>query len=680
MSATTITVNKPTGTVVIQGSGPTQTVNLTTGKTQVVQLGSLSAAVNQQITQAVASATASAETATAAASTATNDAGVATEAAGTATAQATIATEEAGAAAASAIASANAYGAIANGAATDAGALTGAEIVPLSRTAGLLQTTLAKAAAWTIQTAATFSPSLAGIIARTVQSVLADTYNVKNWGAVGNYVTNDTAAIAAAVRTLVTIGKPFALFFPSGYYIVNATTLFNQTLDCNQLVSGITLYGPPTHTTFNSGGDGPAVIAVPNGTTLTSVFDLRACNHINISNLSFTGPSTVTQFINLGAQGCANSETIGETGNIENCKMYGAQYGVNAYDNSGIKIINCNISQAQTNAVLFNACGDFNLVNNLFNNTGPLIYNRGTPSTQISTNYYQGAAVLIYGGGGDGNITGGKIEVNNKGVVLDSVQGVNISGIVFDKNAEFAVGIGGNQTISGQTGLGYQPRSISVTGCHFSSSGMIGTYGCHIYVNNFGVNLQTIATITGNTFGYGGTKGIDYDTTVDTLITAVGPAAVINAVNNGTSGSFITVNSTGNQYYGGAQTYTFQSFTASTTFRSQGDYVDNVNMPNNLSGGANVLSTSVVLTASFTFFGGTLPAFGTAGYYVNLPFTSMPGVKYGDFIQIAAPVSHAGISIEAWVSSTGTVTGHMVNLAATSSASPQGTFTLRCIK
>jgi hypothetical protein len=85
MSKTTITVNKPTGTVVIQGSGPTQTVNLTTGETQVVQLGSLSAAVNQQITQAVASTTASAATATAAAATATSEAGVATAAATAAT-------------------------------------------------------------------------------------------------------------------------------------------------------------------------------------------------------------------------------------------------------------------------------------------------------------------------------------------------------------------------------------------------------------------------------------------------------------------------------------------------------------------------------------------------------------------------------------------------------------------
>lgn len=111
------------------------------GQTQVVQLGTLSAAVNQQITQAVSSATSSASTATAAASTATTEAGVATTAASTAT-------TEAQAAATSAAASANAYSAIANGAATDAGALTGAEVVPVSRGSGLLSTTLTKIANW----------------------------------------------------------------------------------------------------------------------------------------------------------------------------------------------------------------------------------------------------------------------------------------------------------------------------------------------------------------------------------------------------------------------------------------------------------------------------------------------------------------------------------------------------
>jgi trimeric autotransporter adhesin len=218
MSAMTITVNKPTGTVVIQGSGPTQTVNLTTGETQVVQLGTLSAAVTQQITQAVSSATAGAETATAAAATATT-------AATTATAQAGIATEEAGAAAASAEASANAYANIANGTATDAGSLTGAEIVPLSRTAGLLQTTISKIAAFVLSVFPGFTPNVAsGATARTVQQALQDNpVNVRGLGVKGDGATDDTSALQAALN----LGIP--LHFPSGTYLYSAQlTAYNS--------------------------------------------------------------------------------------------------------------------------------------------------------------------------------------------------------------------------------------------------------------------------------------------------------------------------------------------------------------------------------------------------------------------------------------------------------------------
>jgi hypothetical protein len=133
-------------------------------QTQIIQLGTLSAAVNEQINQAVASTTASAATATAAAATATSEAGVATAAAGTATTQATNAANSATASANSATASANAYSAIANGTATSAGALTGSETIPVSRGAGLLQTT------W--NTVASFIYSTLGIL-KTVSNVSA---------------------------------------------------------------------------------------------------------------------------------------------------------------------------------------------------------------------------------------------------------------------------------------------------------------------------------------------------------------------------------------------------------------------------------------------------------------------------------------------------------------------------
>lgn len=61
MSSLAITVSYSAGSLVIQGPGTTQVIQISTpGAPGVVQLGTLSAAANQQITQAVASAAASA--------------------------------------------------------------------------------------------------------------------------------------------------------------------------------------------------------------------------------------------------------------------------------------------------------------------------------------------------------------------------------------------------------------------------------------------------------------------------------------------------------------------------------------------------------------------------------------------------------------------------------------------
>lgn len=171
MSVTTITVNKPTGTVVIQGSGPTQTVNLTTGKTQVVQLGSLSAAAQAQIGSIQQS-----------------------------------------------------YNAIANGTSPGAGTLTGAETAATSRGAGLLQTTWNVVAAFCIGTFTKVLASGVGAIARTILSKLFDIVLVSDFGMVGDG-TDETAKFQAALNSM-TSGR---LFLVGGKtYTINVALIQNK--------------------------------------------------------------------------------------------------------------------------------------------------------------------------------------------------------------------------------------------------------------------------------------------------------------------------------------------------------------------------------------------------------------------------------------------------------------------
>ena len=62
-----------------------------------------------------------------------------------------------------------------------------------------------------------------GATARTVQSKLRDTLSVKDFGAVGDGVTNDYAAIAAALAAVDTAGgKGGTVFFPAGSYLSNS--------------------------------------------------------------------------------------------------------------------------------------------------------------------------------------------------------------------------------------------------------------------------------------------------------------------------------------------------------------------------------------------------------------------------------------------------------------------------
>ena len=81
-----------------------------------------------------------------------------------------------------------------NGNTSDAGALTGVEMFPVSRGAGKFQTTLTKLATWTLQVFQGFTQGGTGAVSRTFNSKLLDTVNAKDFGVAGDGVTDDTAA------------------------------------------------------------------------------------------------------------------------------------------------------------------------------------------------------------------------------------------------------------------------------------------------------------------------------------------------------------------------------------------------------------------------------------------------------------------------------------------------------
>jgi hypothetical protein len=82
--------------------------------------------------------------------------------------------------------------------------------------------------------------------ARTLENRFADVVNVKDFGAVGNGVADDTAAIQAAINSVATTGGD--IFLPSGNYKTTSELLVANGDTCisgeNVLSTRITRHAP----------------------------------------------------------------------------------------------------------------------------------------------------------------------------------------------------------------------------------------------------------------------------------------------------------------------------------------------------------------------------------------------------------------------------------------------------
>ncbi|CAB4164179.1 Pectate lyase superfamily protein [uncultured Caudovirales phage] len=155
-----------------------------------------------------------------------------------------------------------------------ASTLTGAELVPVVQSGVTSQTTLA---------AMPYVPSGTGAVTTTVQAKLRQTVSVKDFGAVGDGVTDDTAAIQAAIDSFPANGG--TIYLPIGTYLISTLNFPNDPKTVNMIgesMNGViiqmaTAAGPVIRKVLTSGRINGAVMAN---------FTIRANSSSDKTNLS----------------------------------------------------------------------------------------------------------------------------------------------------------------------------------------------------------------------------------------------------------------------------------------------------------------------------------------------------------------------------------------------------------
>jgi len=111
-----------------------------------------------------------------------------------------------------------------------------------------------------------YDPAGLGAVPTTVQTKLRENVSVKDFGAVGDGVTDDTAAIVFGMNACIAAGK--ALFFPAGTYLITSTINLDTLSTAGQMVTLIGEEGAYYRT--DTSGVKPTVLL--GGAGLTQLF------------------------------------------------------------------------------------------------------------------------------------------------------------------------------------------------------------------------------------------------------------------------------------------------------------------------------------------------------------------------------------------------------------------------
>lgn len=271
-----------------------------------------------------------------------------------------------------------------------------------------------------------YTPSGTGAVATTVQSKLRESVSVKDFGAVGDGVTDDTAAIQAAVDSIKNVGG--VIYVPSGTYLCNVTIDGSQTVD---------MYG-----------DGVSSILKSNVNNQFAVRYERTFRTPHFRDLKFQGTSKNTHglYVNIGSKfsatnmhfdGCGMGLVFNATidTRLVNCfwsgNYVGLYYTCRTTDGSPTVASINGQSYTFSSAFFPQQPGESDLISPFFNQN-----NIGLIIDQPNNPYPKQANIKIHGGLVQGSLGAG-VFFRDAGVV-DSSAPSFIKGTWFESDAPSA--------------------------------------------------------------------------------------------------------------------------------------------------------------------------------------------------------------------------------------------------